>query len=295
MEFYSGQPDILAASVRDYCTGVLTSELGTADFEREARRLLRRLSEPDACLAFAADMEKAVVVRETGDGRTIRTAVTAREVAQAMAVRDWLVCAAPGRVSRYRITTAGRAALKRFLAAQSEAEHGGGFAEQHREWDSRNIKIPGSTRTARTRFNAAESPISLLSRRKGNDGEPFLSTEMVSAAERLREDFELSQMGPKIGQNWEKFLTGGSPGQASGDAPIGRGSDAARGRVAAAVGALGSGLGDVALRVCCFLEGVETAEKRLGWSARSGKVVLRIALQRLHQHYKAQGASGLIG
>ena len=23
MEFYSGQPDILAASVRDYCTGVL--------------------------------------------------------------------------------------------------------------------------------------------------------------------------------------------------------------------------------------------------------------------------------
>ena len=25
MEFYSGQPDILAASVRDYCTGVLTS------------------------------------------------------------------------------------------------------------------------------------------------------------------------------------------------------------------------------------------------------------------------------
>ena len=24
MEFYSGQPDILAASVRDYCTGVLT-------------------------------------------------------------------------------------------------------------------------------------------------------------------------------------------------------------------------------------------------------------------------------
>ena len=25
MEFYSGQPDILAASVRDYCTGVLKS------------------------------------------------------------------------------------------------------------------------------------------------------------------------------------------------------------------------------------------------------------------------------
>ena len=26
MEFYSGQPDILAASVRDYCTGVLNAQ-----------------------------------------------------------------------------------------------------------------------------------------------------------------------------------------------------------------------------------------------------------------------------
>ena len=62
-----------------------------------------------------------------------------------------------------------------------------------------------------------------------------------------------------------------------------------------AVRELGPGLGDVALRVCCFLEGVEAAEKRLGWSARSGKIVLRIALQRLAQHYQRQKGSDLIG
>ena len=45
--------------------------------------------------------------------------------------------------------------------------------------------------------------------------------------------------------------------------------------------ALGPGLSDIVFRVCCFLEGLETAEKRLGWSARSGKVVLKIALERL--------------
>jgi hypothetical protein len=48
---------------------------------------------------------------------------------------------------------------------------------------------------------------------------------------------------------------------------------------------LGPGLGDMVLRCCCFLEGLEAAEKRMGWSARSGKIVLRIALQRLKRHY----------
>ena len=50
--------------------------------------------------------------------------------------------------------------------------------------------------------------------------------------------------------------------------------------------ALGPGLSDVVFRVCCFLEGLETVEKRLGWSARSGKVVLKIALERLAAHYR---------
>ncbi len=48
----------------------------------------------------------------------------------------------------------------------------------------------------------------------------------------------------------------------------------------------------MALRCCCYLEGLETAERRLGWSARSGKIVLRIALMRLHRHYEAQGDAG---
>ena len=52
-----------------------------------------------------------------------------------------------------------------------------------------------------------------------------------------------------------------------------------------AMEALGPGLSDIVFRICCFLEGLETAEKRLGWSARSGKVVLKIALERLALHY----------
>jgi len=61
---------------------------------------------------------------------------------------------------------------------------------------------------------------------------------------------------------------------------------AARERVSEALRDLGPGLGDIALRCCCYLEGMEAAEKRMGWSARSGKIVLRIALQRLKRHYE---------
>ena len=39
-----------------------------ANVEQEARRILRRMCEPDACLAIAPQMEKAVVVRELPDG-----------------------------------------------------------------------------------------------------------------------------------------------------------------------------------------------------------------------------------
>ena len=52
---------------------------------REARRILRRLCETGAVLAIAADMEKAVVVRDGPDGATTRTGVVDRPVAQAMA------------------------------------------------------------------------------------------------------------------------------------------------------------------------------------------------------------------
>jgi len=81
------------------------------------------------------------------------------------------------------------------------------------------------------------------------------------------------------------------------DSGVGNGPEGARARVAHALKDLGPGLSDVVLRCCCFLEGLESAEKKLGWSARSGKIVLRIALMRLRQHYdKTTGpGGGLIG
>ena len=268
--------------------------------EREARRVLRRLVEPGAVLAIAADMDKAAILRDQPDGKTTRTGILDRAVAQAFALRDWIQCRKPGRIATYEITLAGRAALKRMVEEDGQRSHGMHdaavpFAAQHRAFATRDVAEEGGTR--RMRYNLAESPVTLLARRREKDGTAFLPPELVGAAERLREDFELAQMGPRVTQNWERFLTAGDRGGYRNDAGGAEGPRSARERVAAALRDLGPGLGDVALRCCCFLEGLEAAEQRMGWSARSGKIVLRIALQRLHRHYlETYGPSGpLIG
>jgi hypothetical protein len=261
---------------------------------REARRILRRLNEPGSVLVVANDLEKAVVLKGT-----LRTAVVERVVAQAFALKDWIAVARTGRVTSYEITPVGRAALRRMVEEDSAASGGVGaaFAEQHRQWGERHLLEPGRQAPQRIRLNIAESPLGVLARRRDKDGEPFLSPELVAAGERLREDFELAQLGPRVAQNWERFLTGGERGQYQPEASHAGGSERARDRVALALRELGPGLGDMVLRCCCFLEGLEAAEKRLGWSARSGKIVLRIALMRLKRHYDETygGASPLIG
>jgi hypothetical protein len=267
---------------------------------REGMRVLRRLAEPGAVMAIAPDLDRAVVIRDLPDGKSLRTAVLERSVAHAFALKDWVTCRKPGRVSTYEITSAGRAALKRMVddegrRRQGMSEAAAPFADQHRVWGEREVMDDAGPR--RVRYNLAESPVAFLGRRRDRDGKPFLEPELVAAAERLREDFELAQMGPRVAQNWDRFLTGGDRGAFQPDSGLGEGPSSARGRVAAALRDLGPGLGDVALRCCCFLEGLEVAEKRMGWAARSGKIVLRIALMRLRQHYdQTYGKSGpLIG
>jgi hypothetical protein len=249
---------------------------------QEARRILRRLSEPGAVLAIAPDMEKAAVLRALPDGRTAHLGTVDRPVAQAFALKGWILCRKPGRVSSYELTGPGRAALRQ-LAEDRTARPGADEAE--------------GDAGPRLRYGAVESPIALLGRRRDKDGKPFLESALVEAAERLREDFELAQMGPRVAQNWDRFLTGGDRGSFRSDGGPADGPRAARERLAAALAELGPGLGDMVLRCGCYLEGLEATEKRMGWSARSGKIVLRIALQRLRRHYDERyGKAGpLIG
>lgn len=263
-------------------------------------RILRRLCEKGAVLAVAAEMEKAVVVRD-GEGTTsARTAVVDRSVAETMALKGWINASTSGKITRYQITSKGRGALTGLMAQEESAGamrlETPGFADATTGFDHHPRIRDGKEIPRNRRYSLAESPLTALARRRDKGGQPFLADELVHVGERLREDFELGQMGPKVTQNWDSFLTTHDQSHVSPSGPSTAPSDA-RARVAAALQDLGPGLADVALRCCCFLEGLETTEKRLGWSARSGKIVLRIALTRLHRHYAETKGNGgqLIG
>ncbi|MCZ0811041.1 MAG: DUF6456 domain-containing protein [Pseudomonadota bacterium] len=258
----------------------------------EARRILRRLCETGAVLAVAADMEKAVVLRDNGSGETSRAAVVDRAVAEAMALKQWIACETPGRVSRYRITAAGRAEIRRMLARDDTGPPGCAEAPGAFAGPARAVGLQDPPASRRIRYGAAETPLIALARRRDRDGQRFLAPDLVRAGERLREDYDLSGLGARRDAPWDRFVMK-DMAQPEGLSPM---QVLARARVLGALRDLGPGLGDVALRCCCYLEGLETAEKRLGWSARSGKIVLRIALQRLKRHYEGlNDGSGLIG
>ncbi len=257
--------------------------------DKDMLRILRRLCEQTAFMVMSLDLPKAVVMRGQGIAQ-VRSAVLSRELGQKLLIKDWIESTGGGKFNRYEITNAGRAGFKRMLAKQADAQNNNGFAEspspfleQHREWGERTVVSPDCGQPSRMRVNLRESPINSLGRKKDKDGKPFLANELLQAGERFREDFELAQLGPRVAQNWDRFLVGSDRGNfGSGE---GGGSSAAQSRLRKALTVLGPGLGDIALRCCCFLEGMEAAEKRMGWSARSGKVVLRISLQRLQIHY----------
>ncbi len=152
--------------------------LSDIEMRADSTRVLHRLNEPGACLAVAADMDQGVVVREDASGQTIRIAVADRQVIEAMALTDWIACTTPGRIARYHITAAGRAALRQQLAEAESAQQG--MAE---------AATPFDAAAATTTYTAVESVLQLLARRRNRDGALFLAGDLLGAGERPRDHY----------------------------------------------------------------------------------------------------------
>lgn len=242
----------------------------------EICQVLVRLNEKGALLAVVSDMETAVIVRERDDGNTERLGLAKRSIIQFLSLHGFIETDNPDlKIVRYRLSHQGRAKLRELL---NELPLIGILSEPEtaQETGQRNYRA--------MKF---ESPLMILSRRKEANGERFLSAEIVQAGERLREDFEIACLSGATPAVWQGFQLDPHATDAAGRA---------RHRVALDFEELGPGLTDVAYKTCCQLLGLEKTEQAMGWSARSGKIVLRIALQRLKNHYKMQGTSSpLVG
>ena len=125
--------------------------------------------------------------------------------------------------------------------------------------------------------NLAESPLTWLHSRG------HLTDRQFDAGERLRADYERAQLSPSVTMRWDPVRVDGGGGD--GLTPSER-QLAAKARFDGAMAEAGSGLSDILWRVACACEGLPDAEKALEWPARSGKLVLKLALDRVADFYR---------
>ncbi len=149
----------------------------------------------------------------------------------------------------------------------------------------RPIHEPGESKRGRSMtrsvtINLAESPLSWLHSRG------HLTDRQLLAGEKLRGDYEAAAMGPHITMRWENVpLARQKRGAPSGLNQTER-MISAKKRFDEALVALGPDLADIAWRVICAGEAMPVAEREMAWPVRSGKLVLRIALDRLAGFYR---------
>ena len=125
--------------------------------------------------------------------------------------------------------------------------------------------------------NLGESPLAWLHARG------HVEDRLFDAGERLRADYERAQLGPNVTMRWDpvRARSTGEQGLTATERQI-----AAKDRFDGALAAAGKGLQDVLWRVVCGCEALPEAEKALGWPARSGKLVLKLALERVADFYR---------
>ena len=152
-----------------------------------------------------------------------------------------------------------------------------------RPWRSDDEGAPRGAdgRPARSRtVNLAESPLGWLHARG------HVSRRQFEAGERLRIDWERSQLDPQVTMRWDAGpIRRGRGGRGPAADPSETQIDA-RARFHAAVDSAGPGLADIVWRIICAGEGMRDAETALGWPARAGKLVLTLALDRVADYYR---------
>lgn len=158
-----------------------------------------------------------------------------------------------------------------------------GFRAQHLVLGEREIATEAGR--AKVFVDENESPLAWLARRRGRDGRVMIEPHQLQAGERLRAEFTRAHLMPRTTSNWSNPVpadrrSGGHQASFLPDSVI-----AARQRLHHALDAVGPEFSGLLFDVCCFLKRLEVAERERGWPARSAKIVLQLALERLARHY----------
>jgi hypothetical protein len=242
------------------------------DLPAEAARLLARLDEADAYARPDPLTEDSLLVRRGGDGVSVGSGRFAVATGHRLVSDDLATWDETG--ARLTISAAGRAHLRRRAAGAPLA-----YLAQHHDLTVDTAGDPAGP----VLRNASENPLAWMARRRGGDGAPLIDPASFEAGERLRRDMTVAALLPRMGGAFgAPRVDGGGPRDPASafDHVV-----AARQRVRGALDAVGSDLSGLLIDLCGFLKGLERIEAERRWPARSAKVVARIALGRLAEHY----------
>ena len=242
---------------------------------KAASRLLLALDGAHATAIPDPTREDALLVKTSRAGMSLGCGTHPAQ-AGAELLRHDLVERAGGS-GALSISAAGRSHLRR-----RASELGTPFQDQQLDLVS-EVRVEEAGERQRVVVNTSESPLAWLARRRDRDGEPMIDPASYEAGERLRRDLTLGGVMPSITARWDGGIGNGGGGRdpaGATDAMI-----AARQRVTYAMRAVGSDFADLLIDLCGFLKGLEQIERERRWPSRSGKVVVRLALWRLAEHY----------
>ena len=256
---------------------------GADSLTKEARRLLSALAQPDASAIIDPTDPESVLVHRRRSEISVGAGRFASAVADTLVRQDlarWEQT--PSGRKGLRLTKAGEAYLRRASAPEPDMA----FFHQHRETELATVET--ETGATRVRVDSEESPLDWLRRRKGRDGGPMIDEASYQAGERLRTDIMLAGLLPGVTARWDGMPRSGGPAS-PGEATERMG--AARQRLRIAFDAIGGDFSDLLLDLCGFLKGLEQIERERQWPARSAKIVVRLALVRLAEHYGIEASA----
>lgn len=245
---------------------------------RRSRHLLGLLAEPRASARPDAIDPGCVAVSLMRGGMSVGGGRFPTAVAEELRRHDLVGERLSPRGDRlFEITPVGQAYLRRHSAPDDAA-----FFVQHHETVEGTMLVEGVRE--KVTLDAAEGPLDWLARRKDSRGAPLIDAACFTAGERLRRDLTAALMVPSVTTNWDASAIGPSGGPRD-PAGASDASVAARQRVGRAMAAVGPDFAGLLIDLCGFAKGLAAIERERGWPSRSGKVVVRLALGRLADHY----------
>jgi hypothetical protein len=250
---------------------------------REAKRLLAALGLPEARVLVDPTDENDVILHKKRAGVSVGAGRFSRAAAETLGRHDLASWQQAEKGQRTLcLTDAGRAHLRRAEVPEQDSS----YFHQHRE--TADVTVATDLGLKRVRVDLDESPLDWLRRRKDRKGEPMIDEASYQAGERLRTDIMLAGLLPSVTARWDatpKSSGAASPADAT-DRMI-----AARQRIRNAFDAIGADFSDLLMDLCGFLKGLELIERERHWPPRSAKIVVRLALARLAEHYGIEAAA----